>query len=151
MQAVTILGLLAHDVENGVDELGSLGIVTFRPIISGAGLAEDEIVGAEDLAVGAGSDGIHGAGLEVHEHRAWDVPPAAGLVVVDVDALELEVGLAVVSPRLIDAVLVADHLPEFGADLVAALPALDVQDFSHFSSVFAVDLLPSYLEGNESD
>jgi hypothetical protein len=28
-------------------------------------------------------------------------------------------------------VLVADHLPELGPDLVAALAALDVEDFPH--------------------
>jgi hypothetical protein len=28
-------------------------------------------------------------------------------------------------------VLVADHLPELGPDLVPALPALDVQDLPH--------------------
>jgi hypothetical protein len=28
-------------------------------------------------------------------------------------------------------VLVAHHLPELGTDLVATLPALDVQDFPH--------------------
>jgi len=32
----------------------------------------------------------------------------------------------------VDAVLVGDDLPEFGADLVAALTGLDVNDFSHF-------------------
>jgi len=29
-------------------------------------------------------------------------------------------------------VFVADNFPEFGSDLVTALPALDVEDFSHF-------------------
>jgi hypothetical protein len=32
-------------------------------------------------------------------------------------------------------VLAADHLPELGADLVAALPALDVQDLPHLRSL----------------
>lgn len=34
---------------------------------------------------------------------------------------------------MVNAVLVADHFPELGSDLVAALATLDVQDFSHFS------------------
>ena len=63
LQAVAILGFFATDVENGVNELSAFGVVTFGPVVSGAGLAEDEVVGAEDLAVGAGSDGVHGAGL----------------------------------------------------------------------------------------
>ena len=31
----------------------------------------------------------------------------------------------------VDSVLVADDLPELGADLVSALTSLDVNDFSH--------------------
>jgi hypothetical protein len=35
-------------------------------------------------------------------------------------------------------VLVADHLPELGADLVSALAALDVQDLPHGCLISAV-------------
>ena len=131
MEAVAVLGLLADDVEDGVDELSALGVVPLGPVVPGPGLAEDEVVGAEDLAVGARAHGVHGARLEVHEHGARDEPPAAGLIVVDVDALELEVGVAREVAGVVDAVLVADHLPELGPDLVPALPALDVQDLPH--------------------
>ena len=62
MEAVAVLGLLADDVEHGVDELGALGVVALGPVVAGVGLAEDEVVGAEDLAVGAGTH-------EVHERR----------------------------------------------------------------------------------
>jgi len=64
------------------------------------------------LVIGFGAHGVHDAKLEVHEHGARDVPSPAGLVVVDVDALELEVGVASVLARVVDPVLVADHLPE---------------------------------------
>jgi hypothetical protein len=63
LQAVAVLGLLAHHVEHGVDELGSLGVVALGPVVPGPGLAEDEVVGAEDVAVGTGAHGVHGAGL----------------------------------------------------------------------------------------
>ena len=36
-----------------------------------------------------------------------------------------------VRARRVDAVLVGDDLPELGADLVAALAALDVDDLAH--------------------
>ena len=42
----------------------------------------------------------------------------------DVDALELEIRVAVVGARRVNAVLVADHLPKFGAALVGALATL---------------------------
>ena len=60
-----------------------------------------------------------------------NVVAAGRLVVVDVDALELEVRVAVVRARGVDAVLVGDDLPELGADLVAALASLDVDDLTH--------------------
>ena len=43
-----------------------------------------------------------------------------------------EFGVAAVLSGVVDAVLVADYFPELGSDLVAALAALDVEDFSHF-------------------
>ena len=94
--------------------------MTFGPVIPGAGLTEDEVIRPENLTERAGSDRVHGAGLKIHEDGAWDVPAAAGLVVIDVDALELEVGVAAVTAGGVDAVLVADDFPELGADLVAA-------------------------------
>lgn len=133
LQAVTVLSFLANDVEHGINQLGSLGVMTLHPIISGTELPEDEVIGPEYLAVGPRSDGVHGTGLEVHEDGAWDVTAAAGLIVVDVHALQMELRIAVVPPGVIDAMLIANHLPEFGANLVAALPALDVQYLSHVS------------------
>ena len=134
LQAVAVLSFLPDNIEDGINELGALSVMPLSPIVTGAGLAEDKIVGAEDLAVGTGSDGIHGARLQIHEDGAWDVPAAGSLIEVDIDPLQLSIGLgavALVPAGRIDAVLVADHLPEFGADLVPALAALDVQDFSH--------------------
>jgi hypothetical protein len=131
LEAIAGLGLLAHHVEHGVDELGALGVVALGPVVARAGLAEHKVVGAEDLAVGARAHGVHRAGLEVHEHRARHVAPAGRLIEVHVDALELEVGVAVVGAGGVDAVLVRDDLPELGPDLVAALASLDVDDLAH--------------------
>ena len=38
MKAVAALGLFPHNVEDAVDELGSLGIVTLGPVVARAGL-----------------------------------------------------------------------------------------------------------------
>jgi hypothetical protein len=130
LQAVARLGLLADDVKDGVDKLGALGVVTLGPVVAGARLAENEVVGAEDLAVRSGADGVHGAGLKVHEDSAGHVAAAGSLVVVDVDTLQLDVGVALVGTGRVNAVLVGDDLPELGTDLVAALASLDVDDFA---------------------
>jgi hypothetical protein len=91
LEAVAALGLLADNVKDGVDQLGALGVVALGPVVAGARLAEDEVVRAEDLAEGARADGVHGARLEVHEDVAGHVAAARRLVVVHVDALQLEV------------------------------------------------------------
>ncbi len=49
---------------------------------------------------------------------------ASGLVEVHIDALQLQVGVALVGAGGVDAVLIADDLPELGTNLVAALAAL---------------------------
>ncbi len=95
-KAVAALGLLAHDIQDGIDQLGALGVVALGPVVAGSGLAEDEVVGAEELSEWPSADRVHGAGLEIHEDGARDVAAAGGLVEVDVDALQLEVGVAVV-------------------------------------------------------
>ena len=56
------------------------------------------------------------------------------LVVVHVDALELQIAVTVVGASGVDAVLVRDDFPELGADLVAALAGLDVNEFAHGGS-----------------
>lgn len=133
LQAITVLGLFTNNVENGVDQLSSLSVMTFGPVVSGAGLSENEVIGAEDLSKRAGSDAVHGSGFEIHENRPGHVATAGGLVVVHIDSLQLKIRrpVSLVPTRGIDAVLVADNLPELGADLVAALASLNVKDLSH--------------------
>ena len=82
-----------------------------------AGLPEHEVVGPEKLPEGTRPHGVHCARLEVHEDGARDVAAAGGLVEVAVDALQLEVGVAVVRPGGVDAVLIGDDFPELGPDL----------------------------------
>ena len=87
-------------------------VVALGPVVSGPGLSENEVVWPEDLSVGSGADGVHGAGLQVDEDGAGDILSAGGLVVVHVDALELQVGVTLVGAGGVDAVLVGDDLPE---------------------------------------
>ena len=131
LEAIAGLGLLAHDVENGVDELSTLGVVTLGPIVTGTSLSEDKVVRTEELTEWASAHGVHGTGLEVHQDGARHVATTSGLVVVHVDAFQLEVGVTMVSTSGVDTVLVGDNLPEFGTDLVTALASLDVYEFAH--------------------
>lgn len=102
------------------------------PIVSRAILAENKVVGPEDLSVGPGTQTVHRTGLEIHQHRSGDVPPTTCLIVVDIHPLKLNMRVTDIVSGGIDAVLVAHHLPELAPDLVTALPGLDVKNFSHF-------------------
>merc|ERR1719272_113451 len=95
LEAIAALSFLADNIEDGVDKLGTLGVMSLGPVVSGTGLSEDKVVGAEELTERSSTDGIHGAGLEIHKDSAGDVTATGSLVVVDVDPLELEVGISV--------------------------------------------------------
>ena len=106
-----------------------LSVVPLGPVVAGATLPEDEVVGTEDLTVGATSHRVHGAWFEVDEDclnfpsiiqindkipvrltYPWNIFPSRGLVVVDLDPLQLQVGgLARERSGGIDAVLIAEQ------------------------------------------
>jgi len=131
LEAIAALGLLADNIEDGINELSTLSVVTLGPVVTSSGLAEDEVVGAEDLTVRSRADRVHGTGLQIHEDGAGHIASTRSFVVVDVDALELEIGVTVVGSGGVNAVLIADNLPELGTDLVTALASLNVNDFAH--------------------
>merc|ERR1712195_454235 len=96
LEAITALSFLADNIEDGVNKLGTLGVMSLGPVVTGSGLSEDKVVGAEELTERSSADGVHGTGLKIHEDGAGDVTTSGGLVVVDVDSLELEIGIAMV-------------------------------------------------------
>lgn len=132
LQAIAVLGLLPNNIENRVNQLGAFGVVSFRPVVTSTTLTKDEVIRSEDLTVGTRSETVHRTGLQIHEHRSWNKPSAAGLIVIDVDPLELKFGVSGVLSGYIDTVLGANDLPELSSDLVTALSALDVKDLTHF-------------------
>ena len=131
LKAIATLSFLSDNVEDGVDELSSFGVVTLGPVVSGSSLSEDEVVWSEELSEWSSSDGVHGSWFEIHENGSWDVTSSGGLVVVNVDSLQLEVGVSVVGSSWVNSVFVRDDFPEFGTNLVTALTSLNVNDFSH--------------------
>jgi len=131
LEAIATFSFLSDNIEDGVNELGSLGVVTLGPIVTSTSLSEDEVVWSEELTEWSGSDGVHGTWLKIHKDGSWDVTATSGFVVVDVDSLELEVRVSVVGTGWVNTVLIGDDFPELGTDLVSALSSLDVNDFSH--------------------
>jgi len=104
LKAIATFSLLTDNIENGVDELSTLGVVTLGPVVTGTSLTENEVVGSEELTERSGSDGVHGSGLEIHEDGSGDVTATSGFVVVDVDSLKLEIRVTVVGTGTMDSV-----------------------------------------------
>merc|ERR1711957_917861 len=57
LEAIAAFGSLADDIEDGVDELGTFGVMSLGPVVTGTGLSEDKVAGAEELSEGTGTDG----------------------------------------------------------------------------------------------
>ena len=128
LEAVAALGLLADDIEDRINELSTFGVVTLGPVVAGTRLSEDEVVGAEQLTEGTRADRVHGTGLQIDEDRAGDILATSGLVVVDIDALQLKIRVTVVSAGWVNSMLVRDNLPELGTNLVTALTSLKMNN-----------------------
>lgn len=79
LEAVTGLSLTTDNVDNVVNELSTLSVVTLGPVVTSTGLTEDEVVGAEELTEGTGTDGVHGTGLKVDEDGTGDIFVVGGL------------------------------------------------------------------------
>jgi len=132
LKAVAAFGLLSNDIEDGVDQFSTFGVVTLGPVVTSTGLTEDEVVWSEELTEWASSDGVHGTWFKIHQDGSWDISSTGGLVVVDIDSLQLQIGITVVGTGRINTVFIGNDFPELGTDLVTALTSLDVDDFSHF-------------------
>ena len=136
LKAIAAFRLLAHNVQHTVDELGTLGVMTLGPVVSGACLAKDKVVGSEELAEWARSDAVHGTRFQVHQNGTRHVTAASSFVEVDVDALQLENGVSVtvVGPYRWDQFRAhrrSYDLPELGTDLVTTLTTLDMNELTH--------------------
>jgi hypothetical protein len=84
LEAVAALSLATDDIEDLVDELGTLGVVTLCPVVTGTRLAKDEVVGAEELAKGTSADGVHGTGLEINEDGTGHELVVGGLLQISI-------------------------------------------------------------------
>merc|ERR1719345_330810 len=131
LKAIAAFSLLTHNIQHGVNQLSAFSIMSFRPVVTSSGLSEHKVVRAEKLTKWSSTNAVHCAGLKVHEDSTRHIASSGRLVEIYIDALELEVGIAVVCTSGIYAVLIADDFPELCSDLVAALTTLDVNELAH--------------------
>ena len=86
--------------------------MSLGPVVACSRLSKDKVVWPENLTIWATPDTVHGAWLQVDKDSPGNVLATRGLIVVDIDALKLEVRVSVVRPSRVDAVFVGDDLPE---------------------------------------
>jgi hypothetical protein len=91
LEAIAAFSFLSNDIENGVDEFSSFGVMSFSPVVTGSGLSENEVVWSEELSEWSSSDGVHGTWFEIHKDGSWYISSSSGFVEVNVDSLELEI------------------------------------------------------------
>jgi len=131
LHAVCSFDLTTDCIEDCLDHIGTLRVVSLGPVVSGSALSKDKVIWTEHLSIRCRADAVDDSWLEVNEDGAWDVSVVERLVKVDVDPLLLDCICADKLSRGIESVFVCDDLPKLGSDLVAALAALNVDDLSH--------------------
>lgn len=131
LEAIASFSFFSGNVEDGVNKLSTLSVVTLGPVVSSSGLTEDEVVRSEELTEGSSSNRVHCSRLEIHKDSSGNESSSSGFIVVNVDSLELKVRVSVVGTGWVDSVLIRNNLPELGSDLVTALTSLDVYNLSH--------------------
>jgi hypothetical protein len=131
LKTVRGLGFLTDNIQDGVDQLGTLSVMSLGPVVTSSGLPENKVIRSEELSKRTSADGVHGTRLEIHEDSTGHVASTSGLIVVHIDSLQLKIRVTVVGTGGVNTVLVGDDLPELGTNLVTALTTLDVNDFSH--------------------
>jgi hypothetical protein len=80
LKTVAALGLTTDDIENLIDKLSTLSVMSLSPVVTSARLTEDEVVGTEELAERTSTDSIHGTGLQINEHGTRNILVAGGLI-----------------------------------------------------------------------
>merc|ERR1719183_3155643 len=91
LKAVAAFCFFAYHVKNGVNKLSTFGVVALGPVITGASLAEHEVVGAEQLTERSRADRVHSTWLKVHQDSTGHIAAASCFVEVHVDAFQLQV------------------------------------------------------------
>jgi len=133
LQARAVVGQLADAVQGEVDNLLADGVVATGEVVGGVLLAGDQLLGVEQLAVGAGADLVDDGRLQVQEDAAGHVLAGTGLREEGVE------GIVAAADRLVrghlaiglDAVLQAVQLPAGVADLHTGLADVDGDDLTH--------------------
>ena len=134
LETSALIGELSDPVEAEVNNLLTDGVVTTGEVVSGILFTRDELLGVEQLSVGASADLIDDGRLEIEEDSAGDVLASTSLGEEGVESIVATTDGLIgghLTVRL-DAVLEAEELPAGVTDLDTGLTDVDGNDFTHF-------------------
>ena len=66
LKAIATFSFLTDNIEDGVDQFSTFGVMSLGPVVTGTSLSEDEVVWSEELTEWSGSDGVHGSLSLIH-------------------------------------------------------------------------------------
>ena len=127
LETSALIGELSDTVEAKINNLFSDGVMTTGEVVGGIFLSGDELLGMEQLSVGAGTDLIDDGGLEIEEDGAGDVLASTSLGEEGVESVVATTDGLIgghLTVRL-DSVLEAEELPAGVTDLDTGLTDVD--------------------------
>mmetsp|Transcript_8403 Transcript_8403/g.10281 ORF Transcript_8403/g.10281 Transcript_8403/m.10281 type:complete len:401 (+) Transcript_8403:240-1442(+) len=127
LETSALIGELSDAVEAEVNNLLTDGVVTTGEVVGGILLTGDELLGVEELTVGASADLIDDGGLEIEEDSAGDVLASTSLGEEGVERI-IATANRLVRRHLaigLDAVLEAEELPAGVTNLDTGLTDVD--------------------------
>jgi len=133
LETSALISELSDSVEAEVDDFLTNGVVTTGEVVGGIFLTGDELLGVEELSVGAGSDLIDDSGLEIEEDAAGNVLASASLGEEGVEGI-ITTTNGLVRGHLairLNTVLKAEELPAGVTDLDTGLTDVNRDNLTH--------------------
>ena len=127
LETSALIGKLSDSVEAEINDLLTDGVMTTGEVVGGVLLTRDELLGVEQLSVGAGTDLIDDGGLEIEEDGAGDVLASTSLGEEGVESVVATTDGLIgghLTVRL-NTVLEAEELPAGVTDLDTGLTDVD--------------------------
>jgi len=127
LETSALIGELSDSVEAEINNFLTDGVVTTGEVVGGVLLTRDELLGVEELSVGAGTNLIDDGGLEIEEDSAGDVLASTSLGEEGVESI-IATTDGLIGWHLtvwLDTVLEAEELPAGVTDLDTGLTDVD--------------------------
>merc|ERR1719464_1881596 len=90
LEAIASFSFLPNHIQDTVNQLCSLSIMSLSPIVASSTLSEYKVVRPEDLAIGTAPHRVHGARFQVYQHSPRHILPTRCFIVVNIDPLQLQ-------------------------------------------------------------